>query len=455
MDAMPVPIGTAYEASVAEYWNAKRDDQINLLLGAEDGLIHHHYGVGDFDHTILDLSGDVREPALLRELHRLENRQTELILDAFGAVGSHDRLLDAGSGRGGTSFMLNDRFGCRVDGITISEYQVAYASRLASERGCADRVAFHLRNMVRTGFPAGRFDGVVTNETTMYVDLFELYREFARIVRPGGQYVCVTWCINDSVGPAKDTRRIDTHYGCAMHRRSEYFKALAAHDFVPYAVVDLTTDGMPYWELRRHSAHRTGIEDAFLTAYRQRAANFLLLAAEYAPPRMTSKLVLLLLAGYERPPARPPRPGPADLHLGAVDPQPYPLGGGVGEHVRQGAQPQPGLAGHREPAGGQQRPDLVHRPGDGRPVHLVEDRQRRMRQLEPQDDQGGDHPVRERQLMTRARACGAQPVMAPALPQPRLLPGQPRRGQLLDQRAEPAAADTSADTVRQGRTGPS
>ena len=43
-----------------------------------------------------------------------------------------------------------------------------------------------------------------------------------------------------------------------------------------------------YWELRAHSAHRTGIEDAFLAAYRQGSASFLLISAEYAPTRTTS-----------------------------------------------------------------------------------------------------------------------------------------------------------------------
>lgn len=51
--------------------------------------------------------------------------------------------------------------------------------------------------------------------------------------------------------------------------------------------------------------------------------------------------VLLALAGHKRPPAGPDGPGPADLGLGAVDAQFDPVGGGVGEHVGQGAQPHP------------------------------------------------------------------------------------------------------------------
>jgi geranyl diphosphate 2-C-methyltransferase len=278
----PVVIANEYEASVARYWDTKQDDPINRLLGARDGLIHHHYGVGDFDHAVLDLPGQDREDAILTELHRLENQQTELIMDAFGGLSAADRVLDAGSGRGGTSFMLNDRFGCSVDGVTISAYQVQFATRLAHNRGCADKVGFHLRNMLRTGFPSGCFDAVVTNETTMYADLSELYREFRRLLRPGGRYVFITWCVNDGIGPSHDTGRIDAHYGCAMHRRGEYFTALAAYDLIPYKVIDLTPDAMPYWELRSHSQHRTGIEDAFRNAYATRAANFLLVATDRA-----------------------------------------------------------------------------------------------------------------------------------------------------------------------------
>ena len=129
--------------------------------------------------------------------------------------------------------------------------------------------------------------------------------------------------------------------------------------------------------------------------------------------------VLLLLAGHERPAAGLARAGAPDLHLGAVDPQVDALGGGVGEHVGQRAQPQPGLAGHGEPAGGQQRPDLAHGAGDGGAVHPVKHRQRGVRELEPQDDQGGDDPVGERQLVVRARALGAQPRSCPRRPRSR------------------------------------
>jgi len=277
-------IGTSQEAAVARYWDEKQNDAINLLLGRDDGLIHHHYGVGEFDRSILRLPVESREESLLAELHRMENRQTEMIINSLGGVGRNGRVLDAGSGRGGTAFMLHDRFGCFVDGVTISTYQVEFSQRLAEQRGCSSRVKFHFQNMLRTDFPDDSFDRVVTNETTKYVDLFELYREFARVIKPGGQYVFITLCTSDAASWASpDIQEIDRHYGCSMHPRSRYFKALVSNDLIPYRVSDLTAQAIPYWELRTQSAHRTGIEDAFLRAYLTRAANFLLVGAQYLP----------------------------------------------------------------------------------------------------------------------------------------------------------------------------
>jgi hypothetical protein len=143
------------------------------------------------------------------------------------------------------------------------------------------------------------------------------------------------------------------------------------------------------------------------------------------------------------------------LHLGAIDPQPHTIGRGVGEHIRQRPQPQPALTGHGEPACRQQRPDLPGSAGDGGPVDSVEHRQRSVRQLEPQHDKGGDHPVSERQFPAWSRSLRAQPVPPAPRPQPRLLLRQPRRRELLNQLAERAIADPGADTMRQGRAGPS
>ncbi|MEU8661269.1 geranyl diphosphate 2-C-methyltransferase [Actinoplanes philippinensis] len=272
---------TDFEKSVAAYWNTNRNDPVNLRLGEVDDLYHHHYGVGPYDPTVLDGPADTREQRIIAELHRLESAQADLLLDHLGPVGPEQLILDGGSGRGGTSFMAHQRFGCEVDGVSISEYQVGFANEQAARRGIADKVRFHFRNMLETQLPGNTRQAIWTNETTMYVDLFDLYAEFARLLRFGGRYVCITGCANDVTGlRSKAVSRINEHYTCDIHPRSQYFKALAANGLVPINVIDLTAATIPYWELRARSGVATGIEESFLTAYRENSFHYLLIAAD-------------------------------------------------------------------------------------------------------------------------------------------------------------------------------
>jgi geranyl diphosphate 2-C-methyltransferase len=272
---------TDYQKSVAAYWNDNQHDPVNLRLGDLDGLYHHHYGIGDYDPSVLESPGDTRDDRVIKEMHRLETLQAMLLLDHLGDISPGHRLLDAGSGRGGTSFMAHQRFGCRVEGVTISEYQVEFANRQAERWRVADRVKFYFRNMLDTGFEAGAFRGIWTNETTMYVDLFQLFTEFSRLLEYGGRYVCITGCYNDVTGGrSKAVSQIDAHYICNIHPRSDYFKAMAANNLVPVNVIDLTAKTIPYWELRAQSSVATGIEDSFLTAYREGSFHYLLIAAD-------------------------------------------------------------------------------------------------------------------------------------------------------------------------------
>jgi geranyl diphosphate 2-C-methyltransferase len=280
-DTVTNVLRTEYQKSVAAYWNNNQQDPVNLRLGDVDGLYHHHYGIGEYDPSVLEGPQDTRDERIIAEMHRLETAQADVLLDYLGDISPQDRLLDAGSGRGGTSIMAHQRFGCQVDGVSISEYQVGFANDQAIERGIADQVKFHFRNMLDTGFQTASRQGIWTNETTMYVDLFELFGEFSRLLEYGGRYVCITGCYNDVTGGrSKAVSRIDEHYTCNIHPRGEYFKALTANNLIPINVVDLTAQTIPYWELRAKSSVATGIEDPFLTAYREGSFHYLLIAAD-------------------------------------------------------------------------------------------------------------------------------------------------------------------------------
>jgi geranyl diphosphate 2-C-methyltransferase len=252
-----------------------------ILLGDVDGLYHHHYGIGDVDWSVLEGPEETRNDRIIKELHRLETAQANVLLDHLGRVSAEDYVLDAGCGRGGTSIMANQRFGCFADGISISEQQVAFANEQAAKRGVADKVKYHFRNMLDTKFDSGIRRAIWNNESTMYVDLMELFAEHSRQLMPGGRYVTITGCYNDVLGGrSRAVSQIDAHYICNIHPRSAYFKAMAANRLVPISVIDLTAATIPYWELREKSSVASGIEGPFLTAYKEGSFHYLLIAAD-------------------------------------------------------------------------------------------------------------------------------------------------------------------------------
>jgi geranyl diphosphate 2-C-methyltransferase len=274
-------IQSRYQQSIADYWN-KEHSPVNIRLGEVDGLYHHHYGIGDVDQAALEAAdADSRHQRVIAELHRLESAQASFLLDYLGDIQPGDHLLDSGSGRGGTGFMANRRFGCHVDGISISQTQVDFANRQALDRGVSNRVQFHFRNMLDTRFEDARFRAAWNNESTMYVDLPSLFKEYRRIIRQGGRYVTITGAWNEEFGmPPEAVSLINARYGCNVHARGEYLSALEAHGFQVRHVVDLTAATLPYWKLRASSSVATGVEEAFITAYEEGSFFYLLIAAD-------------------------------------------------------------------------------------------------------------------------------------------------------------------------------
>lgn len=273
---------TRYQGDVAAYWDSERNP-VNLRLGNVDGYYHHHYGIGEVDWEVLEAPPTQREAAIVTELHRLEHAQANYLLDHLGPIEPHHRVLDAGCGRGGSSLLAHDRFGCHVDGVSLSASQVEFANRRAADRGVRAKVAFHQADMLDTGFEAGTYQAIWNNESTMYVDLRDLFAAHSRLLVRGGRYVTITGCYNDVYGqiPSKLVSTINAHYECGIHSRSSYFQAMAANRLVPAVVADLTQATIPYWELRSQAPFlTTGIEHAFLTAYKQGSFQYLLIAAD-------------------------------------------------------------------------------------------------------------------------------------------------------------------------------
>lgn len=277
---IPSP-ATPYQGDIARYWNNEARP-VNLRLGDVDGLYHHHYGVGDIDHAALGDTADSNyEKKLIAELHRLESAQTDVLLDHLGPIGREDTLVDAGCGRGGSLVMAHQRFGCKAEGVTLSAKQADFANQRARELGIEESVRARVCNMLDTPFETGQAAASWNNESSMYVDLQDLFAEHSRVLSVGGRYVTITGCWNPRYGqPSKWVSQINAHFECNIHSRREYMRAMADNRLVPQAVIDLTPATLPYWELRATSSLVTGIEEAFINSYKDGSFQYLLIAAD-------------------------------------------------------------------------------------------------------------------------------------------------------------------------------
>ncbi|MCI5210579.1 MAG: methyltransferase domain-containing protein [Candidatus Electrothrix sp. ATG2] len=113
-------------------------------------------------------------------------------------ITSNLRILDAGSGQGITSIYLAEKYGCRVDGVTVTPSEVSTALKNAKKRGVAELTDFFLMDYSNTLFEDETFDRVFTLETLSHaLDVQKALTEFYRILKPGGRIVLFEYTMAD------------------------------------------------------------------------------------------------------------------------------------------------------------------------------------------------------------------------------------------------------------------
>lgn len=124
--------------------------------------------------------------APIDEFH-IRGRAATLELARAASVDSGKRVLDVGSGVGGTSRCLAREFGCRVTGIDLTDEYCRAAAMLSDRIGLADLVDYRQGDATNLPFADASFDIVWTEHVAMNIpDKPKLYREMYRVLRPGG-----------------------------------------------------------------------------------------------------------------------------------------------------------------------------------------------------------------------------------------------------------------------------
>jgi ubiquinone/menaquinone biosynthesis C-methylase UbiE len=160
--------------------------------------VAHHYGISgllDAIREALRAQGKDLEhltPADLApvdEFH-IRGREATIELAALAEARAGLRVLDVGSGLGGSSRFLAAEFGCQVTGVDLTPEYCDVAAALSKWVSLDTLTEFHCASALDMPFEDESFDLAWSQHVQMNIeDKPALYREIARVLRPGGRFV--------------------------------------------------------------------------------------------------------------------------------------------------------------------------------------------------------------------------------------------------------------------------
>ncbi|GAA2251147.1 MULTISPECIES: SAM-dependent methyltransferase [Kitasatospora] len=197
----------AVETARKYYGNSEVDGFYSVVWGGED--IH----TGTYR--------DEREPIAAASRRTIELAAAK-IADRLGRPGA--TVLDLGSGYGGPTRCLAERFGCRVVALNISETQNERHRRTNAERGLDRLIEVVTGSFQDIPFPDGHFDVVWSQEAFCHSpDRDRLLGEAARVLRPQGDLVFTDLMAADGVAP-ESLRAVVARLGVDALATPEYYR---------------------------------------------------------------------------------------------------------------------------------------------------------------------------------------------------------------------------------------
>jgi SAM-dependent methyltransferase len=149
-------------------------------------------GLGEAIVQALRASGkdpDAMTPGDLAPVDHFHTRGREATLELIrrAAIRRGARVLDVGGGLGGAARLLAAEHACRVTVLDLTAEYCRVGADLTRRVGLEARVDFRHGDALAMPFPAGAFEVVWTQHSSMNVpDKTALYREIRRVLAPGG-----------------------------------------------------------------------------------------------------------------------------------------------------------------------------------------------------------------------------------------------------------------------------
>ena len=174
---------------------------------------------------------------------------------AFAGLGKGaGSVLDVGCGIGHPAFLLHERYGCPVTGITISRRGLEIAREQAGQRGIDEQsVRFVEADALDNGLAATSFDLLWQMESSHLIhDKIRLFQENHRVLRGGGTLVLCDLFLKrelsvvDIYNLKDELSLLEGSFGKAkMSTMPYYVDCLAQTGFDEIEVLDVTSQAKP------------------------------------------------------------------------------------------------------------------------------------------------------------------------------------------------------------------
>ena len=172
----------------------RKDDEVTETYSTAVHTARNYYNSEDADtfyHTIWggeDIHVGLYQSAN-EEIAIASRRTVERMAEQSG-VDSHSKVLDLGSGYGGSARYLADKYGCRVTCLNLSEVENERNREKTEAQGLADLIDVVDGSFERLPFEDNAFDVVWSQDAFLHSgDRIVVLEEALRVLRPGGTLI--------------------------------------------------------------------------------------------------------------------------------------------------------------------------------------------------------------------------------------------------------------------------
>ncbi|MEI5103048.1 methyltransferase domain-containing protein [Streptomyces sp. PmtG] len=203
---------------------------------------------------------------------RASRRTVERVADRLGGLGPGRRVLDLGSGYGGTARHLAEGFGCQVVALNLSAAQNERHRAANVRRGLDSLIEVVTGSFHDVPYAEGHFDAVCSLEAFCHSgdDRARVLGEAARVLKPGGA-LAFTDIMADEEAPAEALRPAVSRLGVeALATPGFYQRSLTGLGLTEVEFADHSDQLVPHYvrlteETRaRESELRGVISSAYL-----------------------------------------------------------------------------------------------------------------------------------------------------------------------------------------------